>query len=234
MDGLAVGYASLPGDGPEDELMAQEDLIVAGSRRLGLTVEDLVHDHEGTAGRRARSRPGLEYALGRVRDSGAAALVATSLRRVGRSAVELGALMERLQRARIRLVAIGEDLDTGTPEGAAAAQALIIVGTLEQERLRERTRSGLAVARQRRAAGARPAVADRPELEERITRLRGEGKTLQAIADELNAEGVPTVRGGARWRPSSLHRAAGYKRRGPDGGARLAPVGSGPRSRAGR
>jgi hypothetical protein len=36
--------------------------------------------------------------------------------------------------------------------------------------------------------------------------------TLQAIADTLNGEGIPTVRGGARWRPSSVQTAAGYKR----------------------
>jgi len=28
--------------------------------------------------------------------------------------------------------------------------------------------------------------------------------TLQAIADELNATGVPTARGGSMWRPTSL------------------------------
>jgi hypothetical protein len=36
--------------------------------------------------------------------------------------------------------------------------------------------------------------------------------TLQAIADTLNREGVPTLRGGAEWRPSSVQAAAGYKR----------------------
>ena len=36
---------------------------------------------------------------------------------------------------------------------------------------------------------------------------------LQAIADVLNEEGVPTVRGGLHWRPSSVQRAAGYRRR---------------------
>ena len=36
--------------------------------------------------------------------------------------------------------------------------------------------------------------------------------TLQAIADTLNAEGVPTLRGGAQWRPSSVQSAVGYKR----------------------
>jgi hypothetical protein len=37
--------------------------------------------------------------------------------------------------------------------------------------------------------------------------------SLQAIADALNAEGVPTVRGGAKWRPSSLQSATGYRRK---------------------
>ena len=43
----------------------------------------------------------------------------------------------------------------------------------------------------------RSAVSDLPELHERIVRMREQGMTLQAIADVLNDEGVPTLRGGA-------------------------------------
>ena len=50
----------------------------------------------------------------------------------------------------------------------------------------------------------RPALADNPALVERIVQMRAQGMTLQAIADRLNEEGVPTVRGGAEWRPSSV------------------------------
>ena len=42
--------------------------------------------------------------------------------------------------------------------------------------------------------------------------MRNEGMTLQAIADRLNAERVPTLRGGSEWRPSSVQAAAGYRR----------------------
>jgi hypothetical protein len=42
--------------------------------------------------------------------------------------------------------------------------------------------------------------------------MREQGLSLQAIADRLNAEGVPTVRGGIMWRPSSVQCAAGYHR----------------------
>jgi hypothetical protein len=37
--------------------------------------------------------------------------------------------------------------------------------------------------------------------------------TLQAIADTLNAERVPTLRRGSHWRTSSVRTAAGWTRR---------------------
>jgi hypothetical protein len=49
-------------------------------------------------------------------------------------------------------------------------------------------------------------------LHKRIAAMRADGMTLQAIADVLNDERVPTQRGGAKWRPSSVQSAAGYKR----------------------
>jgi hypothetical protein len=42
--------------------------------------------------------------------------------------------------------------------------------------------------------------------------MRAAGMTLQAIVDELNDSGVPTVRGGVTWRVSSVQSAIGYKR----------------------
>jgi hypothetical protein len=55
--------------------------------------------------------------------------------------------------------------------------------------------------------------------------------TLQAIADRLNEEGVPTLRGGEKWRPSSVQAAVGYRRPprpwGANGGASERKGGSG-------
>jgi hypothetical protein len=42
--------------------------------------------------------------------------------------------------------------------------------------------------------------------------MRAAGMTLEAIAAQLNRDGTPTVRGGAKWRPSSVQVAAGYRR----------------------
>ena len=110
------------------------------------------------------------------------------------------------------LVAIDVGIDTSTPEGRLATEALAGVGSIERERISAGTRHGMAAARARGQRQGPIAVADVPELHARIARMREDGMTLQAIADVLNDEGVPTLRGGAKWRPSSVQRAAGYRR----------------------
>ena len=134
------------------------------------------------------------------------------LDRLTRSAANLGALIRLLDDRNARLIVVDIDLDTKTEEGRLAADALVKVGGLERTRLEQRTRKGLEAARDRRRSSGRPAVADRPSLKQRIADMRASGMTLQAIADTLNDEGIPTVRGGAEWRPSSVQAAAGYKR----------------------
>jgi hypothetical protein len=42
--------------------------------------------------------------------------------------------------------------------------------------------------------------------------MRDGGMTLQAIADRLNEERVPTARGGSEWRRSSVNSLLGYRR----------------------
>jgi recombinase len=110
------------------------------------------------------------------------------------------------------LIAIDLRLDTQTEAGRLAALAVSRVGGWEHERISARTRRGLEAARARGGGQGRTAVADVPELQHRIARMRKEGMTLQAIADALNEAGVPTMRGGTMWRPSSVQRATGYRR----------------------
>jgi DNA invertase Pin-like site-specific DNA recombinase len=170
----------------------------------------VVRDFESHSGSDLE-RPGLVYAIERLEAGEATCLVVASLERLTRSAAHLGTLIDRLSASGIRLVVLDIQLDTGNPDGRLAAEALASVGTLERRNLDVRTRKGLQAAREGRRSG-RPAVADRPALKERIAEMRARGMTLQAIADTLNTEGVPTLRGGTEWRPSSVQAAVGYKR----------------------
>jgi DNA invertase Pin-like site-specific DNA recombinase len=209
----AIGYAScaLPGSAAVAELKQQAEVITRECKRRGLELLEVVGEHSPKGGR-ASSRPGLEYALDRI-DSGAAnGLVVVELSRLTHSVSDLGRTIQWLLDRDVRLVASVDALDTHTEGGRLAAGLLASVSGWERSRLSERTRHGLQVARMNGRSIGRPAVADDPGLSERIAAMRAEGMTLQAIADRLNEEGVPTVRGGTKWRHSSVQAATGYRR----------------------
>jgi hypothetical protein len=50
--------------------------------------------------------------------------------------------------------------------------------------------------------GRKPSIS--PEIAKRIHHQRSAGKSLRQIADDLNAERVPTAHGGDRWWPSTV------------------------------
>ena len=193
------------------ELVYQAEMIAEECERRGLDLVEVVHDREPVSGK-ASNRPGLTYAFQRIRAGEAAGLVVAELSRLTHSVAELGKLIESLRCANARFVAVAQGLDTDADDRRLAANLLVEVSRWESERLSERTRSGLQAARRRGRAAGRPAVVDDPKLRMRIAQMRAQGMTLQAIADRLNAEGVPTVRGGAKWRHSSIQAAAGYRR----------------------
>jgi DNA invertase Pin-like site-specific DNA recombinase len=209
-----IGYVSGPGAGvaARRELERQARVIAQECEDRGLRLVEVVRDREPLNGK-ALCRPGLAYALDRISAGEVSGLVVCELFRVTRSASELGTIIEWLTRSRTRLIAVAHGLDTNQVAGHLAANVLVEVSRWESQRLSERTRNGLRAARGNGRGAGRPAVVDNPQLRERIVQMRAQGMTLQAIADRLNDEGVPTVRGGTKWRHSSVQAAAGYARR---------------------
>jgi DNA invertase Pin-like site-specific DNA recombinase len=178
--------------------------------RWNLCLTEVVTDREST--QRSLERPGIGYALDQIARGNAEGLVIGELVRVVRSQVDMASFMQWFQERNAAVVALDLDIDTSTPEGARVAEVLIRLGTWERDRIVERTKTGLADARANGRPVGRPSISDRPELQARIIGMRARGMTLQAIADSLNAAGVRTLRGGARWRPSSVQAALGYRR----------------------
>ncbi len=206
---LAVGYVSVPASRAlqPEEFDTQLEAIDSYCEEQGWELVEVVRDVD--AGGKDLEREGLLYALDKIGRGEAECIIVSELGRLSRSAADLGGVLDRLQRTGGRLVALDLGLDTASPEGRVAAQALARVSSWEHER----TRKGLAAAAAGSTATAEPQVVqDVPALKQRIASMREAGMTLQAIADVLNAEGVPTLRGGAQWRPSSVQSAAGYRR----------------------
>jgi DNA invertase Pin-like site-specific DNA recombinase len=208
-----VGYVSPNagrGDHQPQDLRRQMDTIASECERRGLALVETVREREPQRVR-AASRPGLGRALQRIFDGEAQGVAVAELARLGNSVSDLGRVLEWFLRSDVRLVVASPSLDTHDEAGRLAVHTIVELSRWEHERLGERTRRGMRSAQRK----GPPRVADQPELRARIARMRAAGMTLQGIADRLNAEGVPTVRGGAKWRTSSVQTAAGYRRRSP-------------------
>jgi peptidoglycan hydrolase-like protein with peptidoglycan-binding domain/DNA invertase Pin-like site-specific DNA recombinase len=208
-----VGYATVPKTEQPGGPLVREQAAAINTfcEQRDWQLLELVRDVEEPRVK-GLDRPGLTYALERVARGEASCLVVSQLRRLSPSASDLGRILESIAAGGGRLVAMDVDVDTAVPAGRKAANVLISVGAWERERLGERTRKGLEAARAKGNRVGRPGVGDVPELKERIGAMRSRGMTLQAIADQLNEEGIPTLRGGEKWRPSSVQAAVGYRR----------------------
>jgi DNA invertase Pin-like site-specific DNA recombinase len=201
-----IGYVTVPPEQISSDDGGSSAPIEAMCERSGWELLEIVRDREIGP---ALERPCLGYALGRIADREADALVVAELQRLSDSVLDLGGLLAWFREAKAALIALDVSLDTSTAAGQHVATTLVALS--EGARHARRTRSGRA----ERSGSGRPAVSDRPELLNRIAAMRAANMTMQAIADQLNSEGVPTLRGGTRWRPSSIQAALGYRRPGP-------------------
>lgn len=219
---LVVGYVRVSTTEQAEDgfgLAAQESIIrqVCDLRGWELL---RVHRDEGISGKDL-GRPGLHAALTELAGGGARGLVVAKLDRLTRSSLDFGLLCEWFEEADAALLALDLGVDTSTPAGKLVANVMAAMAEWERGTIAERTRAGLEERRRQGLSTSRPAVHEDLVLTDRIRRMRaGDGNgqgpmSLQAICDVLNREGVPTPRGGATWRPSSLQSVIGYRRRKP-------------------
>lgn len=189
---------------------AQRSAVRSACERNGWEQVEFIAD-DGESGKDLR-RPGLRRALDMIASGEASGLVAFKLDRITRSVLDFATLLPWFDEAGATLVALDLGIDTSTPGGRLVANVFASVAEWEREMIAARTKDGLAALRAKGLAVSRPAVTDRPELSKRVAAMRDSGMTFQAIADKLNEEGVPTLRGGTAWRVSSVQAACGYQR----------------------
>jgi DNA invertase Pin-like site-specific DNA recombinase len=192
-------------------LADQEKRIREMAKPHGWRITQIVRDEGLSAG--TLERPGLYRALGQLAAGRADGLVVAKLDRLTRSTVDFGLLLEWFKDASKTLVLLDLGVDTSTAGGELVANVIASVAQWERGVISERTRAALAQLRLQGRPTGRPAVVDDQALRERITRMKADEElTLRQICDRLNAEGVPTMRGAARWQPSAIQSALGYKR----------------------
>lgn len=179
----------------------QKETLAVVVEQRGWTHVDHVTD-PGLSGRKVANRKGLTQALARLDRGEADVLVAAKVDRVSRSTEDFARLLNRAEKHGWAVVVLDCDVDTTTAAGRLVVNVVSAAAEFESRRIGERVRTVHAM---RRAQGKRPGQAPLlpHHVRQRIAQERDEGRSLGSIADELNAESVPTAMGG-RWHASTV------------------------------
>jgi DNA invertase Pin-like site-specific DNA recombinase len=209
-----LGYITAPGEPDAAGTHPSQRAIEHACQRAGWRLLDVLHETEQ---RRMARRPALSAALQRIADGEARGLVVSHARLLGDSIVDLAALMSWFREARAAFIALDLGLDTSTPQGTRVAMALIRLSGWDRGGVVNGQRRGQAELRTRngwhRNGSHHPAPDDgREELLRRLAAMEDDDMSLQEMADQLNAEGVPTLNGSDTWWPSSVRTALRYAR----------------------
>ena len=171
----------------------------------------------GLSGSRADNRPELQAALTAVAEC-KGALIVYSLSRLARSTKDTIAISDRISKAGADLVSLSEKIDTTTAAGKMVFQMLAVLAEFERNQISERTSAAMAHMREQgRFLGQVPFGYDLAEdgetlsvnpEEQRIIRLiqelRRDGRSLRAIAQQLEQRGIRTKSGQLRWTHTSV------------------------------
>jgi DNA invertase Pin-like site-specific DNA recombinase len=185
-------------------LDAQRSAIEGHCAKRGWQILAWAEDH--ASGKSLSGRPELAAAIERIESGDAQALVVAKLDRLARSVHDFSGLVARSAKRGWSLVVIDLQLDMTEPAGKLMANILASFAEFERDLIGKRTKEALAARRQKGGRlGRRRSLSD--QLGARLLAERRSGETFRAIADKLNAEGLPTSRGGRQWYPSTVRAA---------------------------
>jgi DNA invertase Pin-like site-specific DNA recombinase len=141
-----------------------------------------------TSGARA-DRPGLRDALEYVREGDV--VVVWKCDRLSRSLSHLVETVQNLERRGIGFRSLTEGVDSTSPGGRAIFPIFAALSAVEKNLIQERTRAGLAAARQRGRIGGRPKVMTGEKIQAAI-KLLATGTPPRDVAAILGVS-IPTL-----------------------------------------
>ena len=184
-------------------LGAQADELTRYAEAQGYELVHVITDVvSGTA---ADKMTGRAIAIAAIEAGIADGMLVRSLDRATRDQLDAAELFKRAERNGWRLLDC-DRADSGDPSQRLLADIRIAVAAEERRKISQRTREGLARAKRNGVALGRPSriAAD---VMARIVELHQAGKSAQAIAKQLTADGVPTPGGGPTWAHSTIRNA---------------------------
>ncbi|TSK09158.1 MAG: recombinase family protein [Geobacter sp.] len=182
---MLIGYARVSTQDQNLE-MQRNALTLAGCEKI---FEDTI------SGTRA-DRPGLKLAMEVLRDGDT--LVVWKLDRLGRSVKGLVGLVGELAAGGIQFSSLTDSINTNTTSGRFFFHVMASLAEMERELIIERTKAGLAAAKQQGRTGGRKRRMTDSKIEAAKKLLAG-GASPKSVASDLGVS-VPTL---YRWLPAS-------------------------------
>jgi DNA invertase Pin-like site-specific DNA recombinase len=186
-------------------LDVQERQLLSAANLAGYEDIEIVRE-EGRSGKSISGRPALSDALKRLDEGKAKALFVTRLDRLARSTKDFLSIIDRANTNGWRLVMLDQNLDTSSYQGRFVVTIMSALAEMERGIIAERQKD---VHKDRRIRGIVWGVDMGPrnktsdDIKERIKHERSIGKSYRLIANNLNADGVPTQNGG-KWHPTTV------------------------------
>lgn len=215
-----VGYVRISDDeqGTSRSPDRQRELILDYAARNNLGPVEIVADQD-VSGYSESGRPGWQRVLQLLATGEVQTLVATDLSRLHRRAREaLGFAEDWLVKRGINLVLLHERVDLSSAAGRMAYAIMCAGNEFHRNVTSDKTRAAMAFKRAKgefcggtvpygyACTDGRMLVVEPSEAEvvALIRSLRAGGRSLRAIAEELELLGVPTRTGKLRWQPRVL------------------------------
>jgi DNA invertase Pin-like site-specific DNA recombinase len=191
-------------------LEAQRNGIELYAASKGLTLpEDGWYVDDGVSGATAPEiRKRLSEAVQRMQQGPEAVLLFMRVDRLARKAGDLINLAEKSEKEGWSLAAADGSVDLTTPSGVAMFQMQGVFAQMERGLIAMRTREALAALKARGVRLGRPSVLPEEVVARIIGERSGGDRSWAAIADGLNADGIPTAHGGRRWWPATARKVA--------------------------
>lgn len=208
-----IGYTRVSTDeqaGRGVSLAAQAQKLRAYADLYELELVDVVED--GGYSAKTLSRPGLQRALEMLRAGAVDGLLVAKLDRLTRSVADMATLIDDYfgdrAAAGAALLSVADQVDTRTAAGRLVLNILASVSQWEREAISERTRTALQYKKEQGVRLGRPRLgpdADDAAVVSRLNEMCQLELTLQSMANNLEAEGYKTKRGG-RWAPETVRK----------------------------
>src|SRR5712692_10931052 len=172
---LYARVSTLNGQSPEMQL---RELVEYADRRGWQIVSEYVDRMSG----KYEHRPELDRLWGDCRKRNVDAVLVYRYDRFARSLRQLVNALEEFRDLGIEFVSLHEGVDTSTPNGRLVFGIFASIAEFERELIRDRVRSGLALAKSRGRRLGRPRIVVDAS---KVASLRAQGRSWATISAEL-------------------------------------------------